>query len=78
MATSQQFMAPTMDVRVHGSIPEGTSDILTPEALRQDFMYPIFRIFLPVVFENTYLLRKTHTSTQAVCPISAPTQVHSF
>ncbi|CAM9643073.1 unnamed protein product [Ectocarpus sp. 12 AP-2014] len=46
MTTSQQFMAPPMDVRVHGSIPEGTGDILTPEALRQDLM------FLGVLHQN--------------------------
>lgn len=31
---TQRFMAPTMDVRVHGAIPDGSEDILTPEALR--------------------------------------------
>ncbi len=34
MSTSKHFMAPPMDVRVHGAIPEGSEGILTPEALR--------------------------------------------
>lgn len=31
---AQHFMAPKMDVRVHGAIPDGSEDIVTPEALR--------------------------------------------
>ena len=33
-ASPQRFMAPPMDVRLHGSTPEGGETILTPEALR--------------------------------------------
>lgn len=34
MATQHRFTAPPMEVRLHGSIPEGSEDILTPETLR--------------------------------------------
>lgn len=33
-ASPQRFMAPPMDVRLHGPTPEGGESILTPEALR--------------------------------------------
>lgn len=31
---ARQLTIPSMDVRVHGAIPTGAEDILTPEVLR--------------------------------------------